>query len=91
MALELKNPLALLAIVPAVLVSVYIYRKYEEKPKRRILPLVLRLVIISLLVFALMEPVIKSLLILPKSCLLLIFPTAPSQNKVKWRILFPSH
>ena len=31
----------------------------REKPKRRILPLVLRLVIISLLVFALMEPVIK--------------------------------
>ena len=31
MALELKNPLALLAIVPAVLVSVYIYRKYEGK------------------------------------------------------------
>ena len=60
MALELKNPLALLAIVPAVLVSVYIYRKYEGKSLNGgILPLVLRLVIISLLVFALMEPVIK--------------------------------
>ena len=60
MALELKIHLALLAIVPAVLVSVYIYRKYEGKSLNGgILPLVLRLVIISLLVFALMEPVIK--------------------------------